>query len=1057
MRKKYAKNTQKIRKKCTKNAQKIPAKQTMGEKSNDLSKVHEIKAILRRIKKSENAKEKFGNILKLSRYTSYLQEGEKLKVSQCIDVHFISFLLRSDNCFQLFALRLVNSLVAESTQAYLRRCMPFVNSIIFYYCDFVNELNEQVGAKRARAEGKGEGSDGSDGSERSHELEDAWGNYSTEGINDIYCECLEYLLKMLPFLKEGEIVDNSFFPREGNSVSFDADMYFLQKRLKKGGSPPPPAPFGGARGGLKGVKESLHGGEKREDFHVGEAVIEGVREGVSEGVSEGVGEGGDMLEGDTSRDTSREDPSSGEEDVLAEPVSLVELLFDALSENIRMVEVMRSTVGECNGGEELPKGEETPKGVNTPNGENTPKGETPPKGETHNGGLPNGEPPNRAAPPPDKASLVLNRVRGAECLLNSRSVDMTLLLLNNTLLKLSGSQFVQEYFHLLNRVIETYSQNRVTSMKCQINLNVHIKKQGCLNVLERRSVYKLYANIICLFSKVKVQEEKEVLYTLFSSVYSCLSFSFLNERSVDILKTPLSYMNVELYLFAEQVMKHIGGEKHMGGDTYPFGGTSSRQIIPLICRNIEHVVNFIGQDGVCAVKGQAADSAGDPPPRVNLPMGELHTIIGKIKKAIEVVIEFFKDVKSHLRGVGEQGEVNRSGEKRGVNRSGEQRAVNRSGEPDKLNRSGEPFKTLKEDFNPQLTSMMHLLCNYLLFENGHYVDDLLGLLELFAIWADEERDFLAFLLIIKHVHADRYIHSKQFVTKLFLLILDPSMKNIVHIKILYDIFYKCIFNVVESVQIVQNHHMVKFPPEHVHNFFSQDYDLVLPCNIPIDKLNGVPFVYIICEDEYSKRMDDQLFTRNISSLLSFSVNFFFHYYFFFLMPSKGQAAKSESYLFERNYFNASAGHIRTDERGFFLALKVLFTISSLLFLRFDASVLAALLDRHPALFLQDCLIASLLNLKFEVELGKDVEGEGTLKEKEATRKRSKRLKYFLQNLGLTYLVMYYHPTFVSLLIFRLKQVKKACGEIRFQTSKANMQERHLSICAFLNRFIETYV
>ncbi|ANQ09903.1 Uncharacterized protein PCOAH_00043140 [Plasmodium coatneyi] len=994
------------------------AKQKMGEENSDVSKSQEIKAILRRIKNSDNTKDKFGNILKLSRYTSYLHEGEKLKIAKCISVRFICLLLRSDNSFQLFALRLVNSLIAESTQVYLKRCMPFVNSIIFYYCDFVNEWNEKVEVterrgKKFKGDGKGEefptsqkrdgelspglsdtgelpNWDGSDGSNRSDRSEDAGGNYNTDGINDIYFECLEYLLKMLPFLNEKEIVDNSFFPREGNSVSFDADMYFLQKRLKKGGHPPLSPRF----------KEFPHEGEKREDFDVPF--------------------GGDILQGDASREdcSSGDEDSPVEEDSQEERVSLVELLFDALSENIRMVEAMHTRVGKHNGGKTPPKG------ANTPNGATPP----PPKGEHPKGELPKGELPKGDEPPPDKASQLISLAREAKFLLNSRSVDMTLLLLNNTFLKLSGSLFVKEYFHLLNKVIETYSQSRVTAMKCQTNLNAYIKKQGCIKVLDKRSVYKLYANIIYLFSQVKVKEEKEVLYTLYSTVYSCLNFSFLNEKSVDILKTPLSYMNVELYLFAEKVMKYMGGEKGKGGDTPPFEGTSSGQIIPLICSNIEHVINFISQEGqeVDATKGEKVDATGERTPLKgeNLPIGELHTIIGKIKRAIEVVIEFFKDVKSHL------------------------------GE---LNKSCESFKMLKEKIDKELSSMVHLFCNYLLFENGHYVDDFLSLLELFTIWVDEERDFLAFLLILKNVHADRYIHNKQFVTKLFLLILDPTMKNVVHIKILYDIFNRCIFNVVESVQIAQNDKFVKFPHEHVHNFVYKDYDLVLPCNIPIDKLNGVPFVYIICEDEYNKRRDDQLFTRNISSILSFSVNFFFHYYKFFLMTPKREDSNSEFYLFEHNYFSACSGHLRTDERGFFLALKVLFTISSLLFLRFDSSVLGALLDKHPALFLQDCLIASLLNLKFEVEVGVNTEGEGTIKAKEATHKRGKRHKYFLQNLELVYLVMYYHPTFVSLLIFRLKQVKKARGEIRFETSKVCKQEKHLSICAFLNRFIETHV
>ncbi|KJP89897.1 hypothetical protein AK88_00353 [Plasmodium fragile] len=1023
---------------------KIHAKHTEGEKKNHLNKSEQIKVILRRIKNSDNTKDKFANILKLSRYTSYLHEGEKLKISKCISAHFISLLLRSDNSFQLFALRLVNSLIAESTQTYLKRCMPFVNSIIFYYCDFVNEWNEKVEAVERRAKkgtkGEGKGEESLTSHTRSEKLspcvsdtgespesdasddalEDVGGNYNTDGINDIYFECLEYLLKMLPFLNEREIVDNSFFPREGNSVSFDADMYFLKKKLKKakGGHPALQGPLGETRGGLKGVKEFRHEGEKREDFDV------------APGRGEEVCKAGDILEGDAfcrQDDSSGDEDSPAEEDSQEERISLVELLFDALSENIRMVEAMRPRVGTPNGGATPPKGE-------------IPKGELP-EGELPKGERPNGELPKGDARAQDEASHLISLAREPKFLLNSRSVDMSLILLNNTFLKLSGSRFVKEYFHLLNKVIETYSQNRVTAMKCQTNLNAYIKKQGCVNVLDKRSVYKLYANIIYLFSQVKVQEEKEVLYTLYSTVYSCLSFSFLSENSIDILKTPLSYMNVELYLFAEQVMKYMGGDKggNKGDNTFPFeAGTSSAQIIPLICNNIEHVINFISQHVLCATGGKEVDAAGetsspptgtDHPPQVNLPMGELHTIIGKIKKAIEVVIEFFKDVKSHLR---------------------------------ELNRSCEPFKMLKEKFDKQLTSMVHVFCNYLLFENGHYVDDFLSLLELFAIWVDDEKDFLAFLLIMKHVQADRYIHNKQFVTKLFLLILDPTMKNIVHVKILYDIFYRCIFNIVESIQIVQNDHFVKFPPEHVHNFFSKDYDLVIPCNIPIDRLNGVPFVYIICEDEYNKRKDDQMFTRNISSILSFSVNFFFHYYFFILMTAKGQGANSEPYhLFEQNYFNACAGNIRTDERGFFLALKVLFTISSLLFLRFDSSVLDALLDKHRAFFLQDCLIASLLNLKLEAEVGVDIQGEGdgegTLKAKEATRKRGKRHKYFLQNLELVYLVMYYHPTFVSLLILRLKQVKQTRGEIRFGTSKVYKQERHLSICAFLNRFIETHV
>ncbi|KNG78825.1 hypothetical protein PFMG_04879 [Plasmodium falciparum IGH-CR14] len=54
--------------------------------------------------------------------------------------------------------------------------------------------------------------------------------------------------------------------------------------------------------------------------------------------------------------------------------------------------------------------------------------------------------------------------------------------------------------------------------------------------------------------------------------------------------------------------------------------------------------------------------------------------------------------------------------------------------------------------------------------------------------------------------------------------------------------------------------------------------------------------------------------------------------------------------------------------------------------------------------------------------------------------------------------MYYHPYFISLLIFRLKQIKEQDNNnVFFDLNKIKMKEEHVSICKLLNNFISNYV
>ncbi|KYN94710.1 hypothetical protein PRSY57_1326000, partial [Plasmodium reichenowi] len=98
----------------------------------------------------------------------------------------------------------------------------------------------------------------------------------------------------------------------------------------------------------------------------------------------------------------------------------------------------------------------------------------------------------------------------------------------------------------------------------------------------------------------------------------------------------------------------------------------------------------------------------------------------------------------------------------------------------------------------------------------------------------------------------------------------------------------------------------------------------------------------------------------------------------------------------------------------------------------------------------DCLILSLFNLKFI--------NEHESKDNELNEMKKKKKKYFFQVLKLIYFIMYYHPYFISLLIFRLKQIKEQDNnKIFFDLNKIKMKEEHVSICKLLNNFISNYV
>ncbi|GAW82292.1 hypothetical protein, conserved [Plasmodium gonderi] len=1030
---------------------------TMDERNSDRNKHSEIKELLKRIRKCDNTKNKFANILKLSKYTNYLEERDKLKIFKSIDSVFISLLLRSDNPFKLFTLRLINSLISDSTQSHIKICMPFINSIIFYYCDFLNETNykikiierrkknvqekkkkeeeeeeeeEEEKEKKENEENEKENEE-ENGEEKekcttphkqlntdfaysseTDESDVVEGYYNTDEINEIYCECLIFFLKLLPFLNEKDILENAFYSYEGNSVSFDAKMYFLKKSLKKR-SPTTMKGGSSGQGGRMRLKDSNSFHDQNEKREVSNSFPDMAHRGVKgEAVERGKREYQDR-DNDRERDrdqgsdregniwdeeqTSEDDYYSGDDSIYSnsqmEGVSLVSLLFDALNENMGIVETMRNT-------EFFSKGVARREVVllDERTGRNTKKENT--------------------------MFKVLKRIYDDKCLLNEKSIEMTLHVLNNLFLKVKDNKFIREYFQMLNKIIENYKENRVTTMKCLINLNVYLKQENIMNVLDEKSAYKFYANIIYLFSELKMEDEKKVLYTLYSTVYSCHNFIFLNDKCSDILKTPLSYMNVELYMFFEYVMKYANNDQMKN---HFFTNKHCEHIIQLICTNIEYIVNFISQNYFffnedhelpisAASTSHTNQGGGNLEPKscispkvtengkklsnkMNLSMREIHTVMRKIKKSIELLVEFFKDIKSHFK---------------------------------ELNPNCNKFKIIKAKFYEEINTLIHLFCNYLIYENVHYMDDFLNLLELFSICIDEEKNFYSFLLIIKHLDVNRYYHNKHFMTKLFAYILNESMKNIVHIKILYDIFNICTFNVIECLQIGENCHFVKFPSENVKSSLARDYDFIQAFSISIDKLNGIPFVYTICEDEYNKRRDDKLFIENINNILFFSINFFFNYYFNVLNRTNEQIVIQNSHVFKHNYFNTCNGRIKTQEREFFLALNVLLTISSILFLRFDCFVLESVfLEKHPILFVQE----------------------------EGTDKMRKRKKYFLRILELVYFVMYYHPNFVSLLIFRLKEIKEEEVQkvIFFETTKMKMQEKHISICTFLNRFIENHV
>ncbi|CRH01126.1 conserved Plasmodium protein, unknown function [Plasmodium relictum] len=998
------------------------------EKLSEINNNDKIKKILKNIKDSENTKNKFCNILLLTKNIKDLKQDDKINVLKAIDVEFICLLLRSKNEFKLFTLRLINSLVANSTFLYLKKCLPFINSIIYHYLSYIKNVAKEINKiekkeNNIKRDEKNEIEVKNCKSESEKEENNAYHENDMKDINVIYNECLTFFLKIQEFLKTEDIINTTYYNDENNDIDVDVEMYFFSKSLKK-------------KYRSENIMDSNN--EKRDINDVIETIDS------------------DNLNSDSAfSEEDEENFDSKEHDFYYhdENICLIELILGVLKENIFIKELK-------NGKDKIKK--------NTEKGEDKQykKKDDDDKIKKYNN---------------DKVDIKFQTIDESffsQMLLNENNINISLLFLNNLILKLHDNKFLKEYFYLLNKIIENYDkQNIVTSMNCLTHLNIYIKNKSFHYILDENIIYKFYANIIYLFSQIKSEKEKKVLYTLYSTIYSCLNFMFVNKDSIDILKTPLSYMNVELYLFLEDVIKHLDQNDNKN---HTFNNKHFKKMFHLICNNMENIINYVSynysltdeyeikekiernsenvknnykvinnntinnnninnnssnndinnnvnhnkkkdiyeniiknkkKEQVCSDMLSNKSVENTLISNNNLEIKDVYVIISKIKKSIEILLEFLKDIKSKFKD---------------------------------FNENSNNFKKFKNEFNEEINLLIRLFCNYLIHENVHYIDDFIKLLEFFTIFLEEENFF--FLLVVKNVHVDRYFNNKIFISKLFLYIFDISMKNITHVKILFNLFNKCAFNIIEFLEVnvekdISDNSLI------IENSIN-DYDLIENLNISVDKLSNLNFVYIICEDEYLKNTDNS-FKGNVKNIIFFSTHFFFYYYFNVLHKKNENLPQHNFDVIKDNYYNLCNKQIQKDEKSFFLSLKILLSITSLLFMRFDAYIVTHILKKKDILFIQDCLILSLLNLKYI--------NEDKMKNNEESQIKKKKKKFFFQILKLIYFIMYYHPYFVSLFIYRLKQLKEVNDITYFETSRNKMKEKYISICLFLNNFIKNYV
>ncbi|ETW54590.1 hypothetical protein PFUGPA_03198 [Plasmodium falciparum Palo Alto/Uganda] len=555
-------------------------------------------------------------------------------------------------------------------------------------------------------------------------------------------------------------------------------------------------------------------------------------------------------------------------------------------------------------------------------------------------------------------------------LLNEQCIYISLHFLNNIILKLNYNTYVKEYFLILNRLVENYNEPklRITLMNCLTNLNIYIKNRNIENILDEKNIYKFYANIIYYFSEIKDEKEKEVLYTLYFTIYSCLHFVYVNYDSIDILKTPLSYMSVELYLFFEDVMKYVSKKEFKN---YIFSNKYFKQMIHMICTNVGNILDFLSEhytwyyemdDIKNDDKGKDISSyiventnimiekkkliknentkqninnksnnnifinTTDKISKsrvIQLDLNNMYVVISKIKKIMDILLEFFKDIKNIFNLENEE-------------------------------KKNDLLK-FKKEFNEEINGLIKLFCTYLIHENVHYIDDFINLLELFSILINEHNFF--YLLIVKYIDPNRYFNNKIFLSKLLLYILNLNMKNIVHIQILFDLYHKCTFNILKYLEIKdikEIKDISKFSSIIQHN--TDYYSFIQMLNISIDKLNNLNFIYILCQDEYQSKMNNSS-KENIKNLLLFHTHFFFYYYFCILQQNNYDIIheqKNKFDLYKENYYNICNNNMKKNTQQFFLALKILFSISAFLFMRFDSYVVTNILNKNEILFIQVC-------------------------------------------------------------------------------------------------------
>ncbi|SPJ11993.1 conserved Plasmodium protein, unknown function [Plasmodium sp. DRC-Itaito] len=1023
-------------------------------------KKEEINKIFKNIKDSDNTKDKFMNILKLTKHINDLKESDKINVLKSIDVEFLCLLLRSQNEFKLFTLRLINSLIGSSTYVYLKACFPFINSIIVSYSCYVknwsNRLKKDV--EKFNKENK-------KGINKNVPVENNWvkkekdlpiydnkyntceddkyedaDNYKScdqdqlKDINIIYNECITFFLKMQPFLKEEEIINNFYFNSENNDLDVDVEMYFFNKRLKKKYSEEKDNVINNEKdfeenNFIVNKKKGNHDTKNKCDLNDINNINPKRYFDNEENSSNNICD-----DNTSNSDISLLDDDDKEQNFYFcdEKICLIDLIFTILKENINLKELLNK-INEN-------KGNNNDKNVDNINNM-------------------------------DKEKIIsiykekcTDMVKYNMILLNEQCIYISLHFLNNIILKLNYNKYVKEYFHLLNRLVENYNEPklRITLMNCLTNLNIYIKKKRNIeNILDEKNIYKFYANIIYYFSEIKDEKEKEILYTLYSTIYSCLHFIYVNYESIDILKIPLSYMSVELYLFFEDVMKYVSKKEF---NNYIFYNKYFKQMIHMICTNVEHILNFLSEhytwhyekneiknddkekeislsiventnimiEKKKLIKNEnTKQNINDKSNNnifinttdeisktrvIQLDLNNMYVVISKIKKIMDILLEFFKDIKDIFKLENEE--------------------------------KKKDLLKFKKEFKEEINVLIKLFCNYLIYENVHYIDDFINLLELFSNIINEDNFY--YLLIVKYIHPNRYFNNKIFLSKLLLYILNLNMKNIVQIKILFDLYYKCTFNILNYLKIKELKDISKFSSIIQHN--TNNYSFIQMLNISIDKLNHLNFIYILCQNEYQMKMDN-ISKENIKNLLFFHTHFFLYYYFCILQENNYDIIheqKNKLDLYKENYYNICNNSIKKNTHQFFLALKILFSISAFLFMRFDSYVITSILNKNEILFIQDCLILSLLNLKFL--------NEHESKDNELSDMKKKKKKYFFQVLKLVYFIMYYHPYFISLFIFRLKQIKQQDNNnVFFDINKIKMKEEHLSICKLLNNFINNYV